>query len=539
MAVAGLTEALNQYQDLKAAENTALEEMAIKAEQLESDASEAEIQAAVNAVSGESREDLLADAEAAVTTAQKALETEKAELATARSNNTDAELDQAVADAQDLVNADTEAREAQVELQDARSDVADHVADNGSDAAVAKALYDAIKAYQEEGGTLPGTAFDGFVSAYNTELEETDVDERDFSGVLSGNIKSSVVSINTDGEAEFDLVELSGATAELRSALRDASKVAGVREDLNAEVVAKLGTFEGAGTAVETGDATAAEVELDLSGIDFSANGTPSVTLSVDGAAVTVNGFDNTTTAQDIADAIDATSEASATLDGNMLTVTSATTGVASKVDVTVDQDGSNTNEVTNSATGSDAPTEFPGKILTNAQDVVETREADIKAVADAEEDLAEAQTYLDELTALVDAYFDASDDTADALEALEDNFGIEALVALEDGDIVGTDDSDELFVYAQDEDGLDATVSFEAGDQLYVGDSFVRGEDFEAGNDSALEVFMVQRGQNTEVRIEQTAFGSSAETPEVDTITLTGVNAEDLTFADGYISVA
>ncbi len=93
------------------------------------------------------------------------------------------------------------------------------------------------------------------------------------------------------------------------------------------------------------------------------------------------------------------------------------------------------------------------------------------------------------------------------------------------------------------------ASVNFEKGDFLYVGAGFVKGvdtdtvkADIQGGNDSALEVFFQTNGtSNTDVVIEKTAFGSSAATPEVITITLTGVTPDKLAFdADtGLVSVA
>lgn len=111
-------------------------------------------------------------------------------------------------------------------------------------------------------------------------------------------------------------------------------------------------------------------------------------------------------------------------------------------------------------------------------------------------------------------------------------------------GSATGDATKAELFI-AKANDG----VVFEKGDFLYVGAGFVKGVDtdtvkpnIQGGNDSALEVFFQTNGTvNTNVVIEKTAFGSSANAPEVITITLTGVTPDKLAFdADtGLVSVA
>ncbi|MDH0609463.1 DUF4214 domain-containing protein [Stutzerimonas stutzeri] len=116
--------------------------------------------------------------------------------------------------------------------------------------------------------------------------------------------------------------------------------------------------------------------------------------------------------------------------------------------------------------------------------------------------------------------------------------------LVIANGSAVGDATKAELFIAKAND-----SVIFEKGDFLYVGAGFVKGVDtdtvkagIQGGNDSALEVFFQTNGTgNTDVVIEKTAFGSSAATPEVITITLTGVTPDKLAFdADtGLVSVA
>lgn len=165
---------------------------------------------------------------------------------------------------------------------------------------------------------------------------------------------------------------------------------------------------------------------------------------------------------------------------------------------------------------------------------------------------------------AAIDAYIEAALDVEEFNEAVEIYEGAQELVADLDANnetldaavtaieelgyevqefdpvtfvAVGTEAND-AFVYIADED---SSIDFfgEVGDDvLFIGTEFSYNDDIENGNDSALEVFFTQDGADVVVTIEQVAFGSNASTPEVDTITLTGVNVEDIHFADGYVQL-
>lgn len=92
------------------------------------------------------------------------------------------------------------------------------------------------------------------------------------------------------------------------------------------------------------------------------------------------------------------------------------------------------------------------------------------------------------------------------------------------------------------------ATITAEAGDVLFVGSNYVLGTDtdlitagIQGGNNSAFEVFFSEVGGNAVVQIENSVFGSSTATPEVTTVTLTGIVVDQLSFdaSTGMINIA
>lgn len=162
--------------------------------------------------------------------------------------------------------------------------------------------------------------------------------------------------------------------------------------------------------------------------------------------------------------------------------------------------------------------------------------------------DLLKAIPELTSADAVVKQLKDLADNKT-AADSAVDKVLVGGLVEVTAGAGVGTANS-ELFVVDATKlaIGATATVDIEKGDFLYIGTGYTQGTDsdavtarIEGGNDSALEVFFATSGGNTVVTVEKTAFGSSAGTPEVVNITLTGVTADDLAFdaATGLITVA
>jgi hypothetical protein len=178
------------------------------------------------------------------------------------------------------------------------------------------------------------------------------------------------------------------------------------------------------------------------------------------------------------------------------------------------------------------------------------------EALQDAEAALADAEDAVDGRADLVAAVEDAqglvdqldavNDDVDAAVTAIED-LGFETPIILDGGTVQGTARND-IFVAA----GEDATVGRfgRAGDdRLFIGSdmSLVELEsgdditDDQFGSATRLEAFIQQDGANTVIFVEEQAFQGSEADGGFDgyTITLTGVQASNVTFENGYFSIA
>lgn len=79
-----------------------------------------------------------------------------------------------------------------------------------------------------------------------------------------------------------------------------------------------------------------------------------------------------------------------------------------------------------------------------------------------------------------------------------------------------------------------------QGSDSLYIGEGYTLNTGaLSTGNNAVLEAFVSQSGADTLIRVETSAFGSSAATPELVTITLVGVDATDIQLNNGIITVA
>ena len=161
---------------------------------------------------------------------------------------------------------------------------------------------------------------------------------------------------------------------------------------------------------------------------------------------------------------------------------------------------------------------------LRDAQAAVETR-------ADARAELAEAEGDLEAVTELDAAVTEAETAVEDAEEAL--GYTVEVLdAAVEAGQANAAD----LFVFDK-ESSIDSTVDLNADDAIFLGAGYAMGTDVDNGDDSQLEVFFENSGNNVTATIEVFADGGTSNVE----LTLTGVSTDDLSFnADnGTITVA
>lgn len=202
------------------------------------------------------------------------------------------------------------------------------------------------------------------------------------------------------------------------------------------------------------------------------------------------------------------------------------------------------------------------GEIKTNADASEEAVEAltgakdDIKAFDKAVEAYNEAKALQDELTAATkDA--EAAAKAVEAAEKAFEKLGVD-LIKAEDGEAAGAtyneEDEDQLadlFVYG----GKELKVSeFDGDDFFYFGDKVaafqVLADDVDltkgklGGDNNVLDMFAVQSGADTILYVETKAFAGSSENNANENsdfvkVTLTGVNAEDLQFEDGFLTFA
>lgn len=169
---------------------------------------------------------------------------------------------------------------------------------------------------------------------------------------------------------------------------------------------------------------------------------------------------------------------------------------------------------------------------------------ADLKAGTDA---VTAANTTISNLTKATTALATAND-LAAQLKGVNDNIKVAQDVftahdvtvpmTLGTGVTLATAASD-IFVAGK----ADATISLFnllGTDSLYIGSQYTLNTGkLTTGNNAVLEAFVAQSGSDTTIKLEKTAFGSNAATPEVITITLTGVDATKVHLTNGIITVS
>jgi hypothetical protein len=175
---------------------------------------------------------------------------------------------------------------------------------------------------------------------------------------------------------------------------------------------------------------------------------------------------------------------------------------------------------------------------------------------ADLADDVYEAQIAVNNFNTLVEEFLNARE-LNDALEAADD--AIEAAEAaltdsVEDGGLgitllEGAENfttKNDVYLFDADHGAEDLTNFGQTGeDKIFFGADFSlvalgAEEDMtdSVGDASALEIFWDQQGSNLVLWVEEATFAGNGST-EADTvkITLTGVSADDITFADGFMT--
>lgn len=174
---------------------------------------------------------------------------------------------------------------------------------------------------------------------------------------------------------------------------------------------------------------------------------------------------------------------------------------------------------------------------------------SETQSVADAQKDieaLDNALASLDKALALSSEYKALDEKVTAAEKAVTDaGFALEVLDAATEA---ATGDSDVFLFGASTVNTTVSSFGLQGEDRIFFGEGFslVELADDQAvsqnvGSSSALEIFMQQDGANTVLWVEKQAFAGSSTTSVSDLvqITLTGVAAEDISFDNGYLTVA
>lgn len=201
----------------------------------------------------------------------------------------------------------------------------------------------------------------------------------------------------------------------------------------------------------------------------------------------------------------------------------------------------------------------FDGYVLANDKDSVLATDTGLglaQAIASETQSVAGAQkniealdnalASLDKALALSSEY-KALDEKVTAAEKAVTDAGF-ALEVLDTGAEAASGDSDVFLFGASTVNTTVSSFGLQGDDRIFFGEGFslVELADDQAvsqnvGSSSALEIFMEQDGANTVLWVEKQAFAGSSTTSTSDLvqITLTGVTAEDVTFDNGYLTVA
>jgi hypothetical protein len=193
--------------------------------------------------------------------------------------------------------------------------------------------------------------------------------------------------------------------------------------------------------------------------------------------------------------------------------------------------------DFTDSAAGTTSETNVLTNALTAAQDAI--TKTDGTGIQDLIDDLNEALADEAEAQANVDTLADLNDAIDAAEQAFEDNgFVVPTTI---DADNEYATSGDDVFVLGTIADNTANVLNFGllGDDKIFIGTDYVLNEGALAtdGDNSVLEVFLTEVGGNATITVEQEAFGSNSGDAET-VITLTGVALEDITFADGFISL-
>ncbi|WP_312184396.1 DUF4214 domain-containing protein [Massilia timonae] len=396
-----------------------------------------------------------------------------------------------------------------------------------SGVAALRAANEAVEDFLEENDLDASTAADDLEDAVDEAAGDiaTEGGVTGFDTATSANVRAALLE-----EAQADNAEtLSDAQDALATARAAASaSVRAVADDL------------AAATAANTEAQAAAEAVLVQNAAEVA------VEARAGNRAVTINVVDGEFVSATIVAGTDAVANPPATL----VTVNSSgsivlNSGIteANFPGVTALRDAIRANEdaklVAQAATDAlgDAQDGYDNLSLANRglADDIETATGDVADAQDAIDELADLVTAYEEAVALEDDYA-ALTETVTAAVADFTAAGYLEPKAFNAATASATAGSDIFILGTSDEVTL-SSFGRSGNDSIFLGSDFeLNTGDLEDGDNAALEVFFVQNGSRAEIHIEKAVYGSESE--DMAVITLVGVNAEDLQFSNGVITL-
>ncbi|MGZ8289736.1 MAG: DUF4214 domain-containing protein [Telluria sp.] len=167
---------------------------------------------------------------------------------------------------------------------------------------------------------------------------------------------------------------------------------------------------------------------------------------------------------------------------------------------------------------------------LATAEGGVTTANTAIKALNTAITNLEAAAELVVEL--------DGLEEVTGAAEEVFTDEGFEMPITV--GGVIGATAESDIYV-AGDVDSIIVNFGLVGDDMLFIGTDYTLNTSTKVttgGNNSVLEVFLIQNGADTEVHLEQVTFGSASTAEAEVIITLTGVTVADVSLANGIITV-
>ncbi|MCG7600467.1 hypothetical protein MHM84_11765 [Halomonas sp. McH1-25] len=322
--------------------------------------------------------------------------------------------------------------------------------------------------------------------------------------------------------AQNSLTEAQDAYAGVEATFEAQNEAADGDLTTSADVV--LQKSDGAGGFVAWDPAT--DTVADLARVQDTGNSQTLFTVNADGELVAESGLSAYTGLSTLQSSIQAVINAQATVEAAEQADTAAQNDLAAITDLSA----------------GDFTTE------TNGQDVytqLNTLEQNLTAVQEQQQNLEEAISTWQGVVELDSQRTDLEDAITDAEQAIEGEEGLN--VTLRDG-AENFASEDEVYLFNADE-GNQSLSGFGASgqDRIYFGEEFTftqipEGSDISdnVGSVNALEIFWEQDGANLNLYVEEETFAgnsSAGAAADITTITLTGVNAEDVSFTNGYLT--